>query len=858
MAYENIDVLEPNFCIGPQAGTYCSVDMAGAEPFARIKNSSGALINSYSFFPLHTIEGSIKAIKYIGPLNQASYYSGLTFYTLESYMDGGWVSVVRQWRLNTVLNRLELYASMIKNETSSVSYNSNAIAIERIDTSFAASVASEAGEIEVTTVSGLKAYDTLMLGPSTDTDNLGASEYVYIRSISDHTLTIRTYTGNMPPFYEYRKDDPIIVYRDVFIFCSPKDDDSPGVVARLDQNNYGATIEIDASGLYEGVDGADWHAGYGYLMFSRRAALYMTDPNDDTKPYQIIKAMSTFNIKNDNLTIIPIHEIAIYGNTVYKLQPSTVKRDDLGEITEYTWFRYNYQEDSIAPYCAYISITMEDAVIARIESRNLTVKVTDQFGVALQNKTIIFTDQSGDVDATFDAPTVLTDINGIATNVYNAGSTYTGDVTITVKTDGCSESITGSQYIYCDITVACKSSFSSNDSVIEQTLFYGDFVGETSDNLIKQYLSPDDESISLRQTNPKVDGNVWLEQGAVAIDESNIHITQGFSEDESETSLSQSGYDSEFDISQVFISRHVGGTPNQDVATLDQYDFVSEAIPAFWSTKNPIATDMWIKIRPFAADLDVSTFTYKIREKSYAGDSGWVDITSQGTITTFDAGGGLLGIEFFREMPNEDWWFHYNGIGYVRIEVYDKALIPNKIILDYWFQLIPDFIPPYIINEVPFIEDYDVPIDTYISFDVIDGGAGVDMRTMEIFLDQRRALGYTYTSISGGYHIVYEPPKDFYYGRTVQVTVQVDDISDNTNFVYHDWKFYVVGSTGPWFDRAHYAPGLCIEGLDKKVRDISLQVYGVDGHGISKGSIVVHVGGIKREVTITPVVYREE
>lgn len=868
MAYENIAVLEPNFCIGPQAGTYCSVDTAGLEPFVRIKNNSGSLIASYSFYPLHTIKedgfgqvihGVIKSIKYIGPINQASYYSGLTFYTLESYEElASWVSVVRQWRLNTSLNRLELYASMIKNETTSVSYNSNAMAIQRIDIAFAASVASEAGEIEVTTVSGLEVYDSLMLGPSTDADNLGVSEYVYIRGISGNTLTIRTYIGNMPPFYEYRNGDPIIAYKDVFIFCEPKDSDSPGVVARLDQSNYGATIETDFNGLYSGVSGADWDSGYGYLVFSRRASLYMTAPNDISNPYQIIKAMSTFNVESDNSTIITIYEIAIYGNTIYKLQDRTVRRDDLGIMTEYIWASYNYQVDSISPYTAYIALTMEDAIIFRLRSRNLTVKVTDQFGVALQNKTIIFTEQSGDAGASFDTPTALTDINGIATNVYNAGSSYNGDVTIIVETDGCSVGITGSQYIYCDIVIDCKSSFNTSSSVIEQTLFYETFGGSVSVSLIEQGLSSESDTTSIRQRDSEIIGNLGLEQGISTVDDTNINIVQGFSEDDGTVSVIQSDYDSSFAISQVFISRHVGGTPNQDTATLDQYDFISDAIPAFWSTKNPIATDFWLKIRPFAADLDITTFVYKIREVSYDGNSGWIDITSQGTVSTFDAGGGLLGIEFFREMPNEDWWFHYNGVGYVHMEVYDKALIPNKIVLDYWFRLIPDFVSPYIINEIPFIEEYDVPIDTNISFDVIDTGAGVNIDTMEVFLDQRRALNYIYTTISGGYHVVYNPSGDFYYGRTVQVSVKVDDISDNNNFLYHGWKFYVESSDGPWFNRENYEPGLCIEGIDRKLRDISLQAYGISGHGIDKESIEVHIGGIEREVKITPIVYREE
>lgn len=866
MAYENIEISEPNFCVGPQAGTYCMVDTAGTEPFMRVKNSSGALITSYSFYPHHTmyedgagdvVDGLVKAIKYIGPLNQASYYSGLTFYTLENYYTGlGWVCDIRQWKLNDVMNRLELYSSITKNETPVVSYKTNAMAIERIDTTLSASVPGGAGDITLTSSSGIELYDTIMLGPSTDTDNLGATEYMYVKAVSGDDVKVRTYEGYVPPFYEYASGDSAIIFRDIFTFSAPKDEYSPGVVSRLDQRNYGLTLNTDSSGLYSFVDGADWHSGYGYLTFSRRSAIYMTDPNDIVNPYQIIKAMTTLNVEDDNNTIVDIYEIVFYGNTLYKLQDRTVKRDDLGNVDVSSWLSYNFQTDSIIPYTAYISVIMDDAIISRLESRDITVKVVDQFGVSLQNKTVYFYEHSGDVDASFDHDTVLTDINGIATNVYNAGGSYTGPVTIQVKTDGCSESITGSQYIYCSITVNCRSSFLSADSLLEQTFFYGDYDGQAQDNIIEQITSLDEAVDNIEQL-PTDFISTHLFHQVDDREEGTFSIGQGF-DNEKEVALEQSGYSSEFDISQVFISRHIGGAPNQDTAALDQYDFVAEAIPAFWSTKNSIATDIWIKIRPFAADLDTNTFSYKVREKSYAGDSGWVDITSQGTITTFAAGGGLLGLEFFREMPNDDWWFHYSGIVYVHIEVYDKALIPNKITLDYWFVLIPDFVTPYIINENPEIEDYDVPIDTNIEFDVIDTGAGVGMDTMEIFLDQRSAIGFTYTTISGGYHVVYDPTNDFYYGRTVQVTVNVDDLSGNTNILYHVWNFHVIGSTGPWFDRFHYEPGLCIEGVDRKKRDISLQVYGIDDHGVDNRSIEVHIGGIRRKVSINPVVYREE
>lgn len=307
----------------------------------------------------------------------------------------------------------------------------------------------------------------------------------------------------------------------------------------------------------------------------------------------------------------------------------------------------------------------------------------------------------------------------------------------------------------------------------------------------------------------------------------------------------------DFQLSQLYVSRHKS-FGHKDTAELDQFRFVDEAIPAFWSEKNPVNTNIYIRLRPFAFSLNQSTLKFKVRELSYAGDTGFIDITSFCNITTFDAGGGLLGLDVLYN-PTSD--FHHNAIVYVSIEVYDTAPLPNIILTDYWFKIIPDYKSPYIINEYPSREAYDIPINSNIYFDVIDAGVGVDIDTLELYINNVE-VNYVVTTISGGYHVNYINTNEFSYGETVEVSVVVEDKSSNRNKLFDAWRFYCINSSGPWIDEESFYPEPCSKSVPRKIHGIFANVYAVNGTGIDKDSILVRIGGKTRKVQIIPIIYR--
>ena len=304
----------------------------------------------------------------------------------------------------------------------------------------------------------------------------------------------------------------------------------------------------------------------------------------------------------------------------------------------------------------------------------------------------------------------------------------------------------------------------------------------------------------------------------------------------------------------MYSSRHYLHN-HEDSVLVEQWVFIQNARPVFWSYKNPLASDIWLRLNPLATSLNLLTFKIEIKEHSYAGEEAWRDITSEGTVSVYDGGaGGINGLEF-QWYPSEN--FHHDGTVFVRLEVYDSVpLLPNKIVLDYWFRIVPDFKNPYLTNIYPPKETVGVSGDTHISFYINDAGAGIDISTLEFYVDYKQQHPQVTKITPNQYEVVYAPVEGFDYGAEVSVQVVVEDISGYANRLVDVWRFYIAESNAPWYDKEGYLPGLCRRGMPRNYNTVSLQVYG-DGDGVDINSLEFFIGNQQRDVTITPVVYRD-
>lgn len=920
--YENIETDRPNFCIGPQAGTYCVVDNEVSPVVMHVKNDSGVLIRTYTFYPqttLHTgpkdiqtypilpsIEGysyhDFVTIQYVGPYDQASYYDGAVFYTLErralgrrkyytydnpndleeyDYRVEYDSNIVRKWVLDNTNFRLVLDNTYYYNSDTEHWFDAQAFAINNSMTSFNWHSAANTGEIEIAVTTGLKKYDTLFLGPSSDTSNVGKVEEVYVHSIYENTVEIRTYGGEIPTIWEYMQYDPITIHKDIFLFSNPRpliDDkfiaygySTPyGTLYRTDPNNYGTVLETDYNGIYCDVVCATWNNYYSTLSFIKGANLLHLDVVD----YEISRSQDMHLENPSSQESIPVFDIDMKEESIYKLQTEILQHDDDGNYFEIKWDSYNYHTDSLIPYTNSVTLFVSNRILSRQGQSFVSAVVRDQFGVGLLSKNVWFT-HFGDIagELTPSSGYVTSDADGKAVIQYDAGSNYTGNHSITVKVDG-GNNIHGSVFVVASTDLQQYSEFNSfykirsvtldsfsvklsaQPDIFSSTTLQGKVAYVFPGNLLRDNDMSgwesvvDDTSLIVTKEVPTLgdDVSTTIKLSEMLLNEPTENEDHAYHEIDVTVKELKTSFKH---ISSNFVSRHLS-YGHLDSVTLNQFIFIQDVRPSMWSEKNNVNTDFWIRLRPFATSLNPASLIIRLREESYLGDHGWMDVTSLGTLTMFDAGGGIMGIDFIYS-PSER--FHHDAVIYVDIVVYDTSPIPNIITVKYWFKIIQDYKAPYIVNNSPSVEAFDVPVNTPISFDLVDLGEGTDINSLELFINNR-ASSFTYDEYeSGNYHIYCEHDVVFNYGESVTVDIKVLDRSNNKNKLLTGWKFYCVGSTGPWIDMDNTIPSLCLKGTNRK-QPVSAQIYGINDTGIQYESIKLEVGGKYRDVTLTPIVYR--
>lgn len=820
-------------------------------------------------------------------------------------------NIIRRWILDADNFQLDLESSYYMNSDSTNWFGGKAFAIDNLQTELDGHVSIGTGILELTTTSGLSKYDKILIGPSSDATNPGVVEEVYIHAISGNDITIRTYSGYIPTKYEYIAGDSVTIFKDMLLFSNPKPlinssnirygfQRQEGTLYTLSQSDYGAVIDTDYNAIYADVDVAIWNNSFNTLSFVKGQNLLHLD----TYTYTIIKSQLLLLTEPTDADIIPIYDLDIRGADIYKLQEEILQRNDDGVISLVEWDTYNYSIDTLNPYTHSVTVYPDTMILGYQGVTDVIAVVRDQYGVGLLSKNILFY-VTGDVNTIlvpYDGIAV-TDSDGICSIQYTAGTLFKERSIINAKADG-GNTVHGSAYLvgktfvptYPDYTtdhyivnidnektgdVGVTTTISSYTGNVNMLCFVrrsfpgGEWVWNgVWDDPSHPIINPTIEDRNQDPTDVSQSNDVSLittvyqpifnqvaaryEDGELIIEDEdplpNVRITQldsMYSEYNTNiTSINES--DDERYLSQNYLSRHLL-SGHIVTSTINQYVFIQEARPVFWSEKNPTSIDYWVRLRPFSSSLDPSTLKITVYETSYLGTTSPVNIVPLGTTSIFDAGGGLDGVEFVYVFPVN---FHHNAVIYVEIEIYDQAVIPNLLLLNYWFKIVPDYRHPYFINQNPSIEEANVNIDTPITFDVLDVGEGVDITTLEIYINNQSTT-FTYSEYEyGQYNIECILPKIFHYGQEVSVSVMVGDRAENNNIVRDGWIFYCTDSTGPWFNVDDVAPGKCLEGVNKESQDVSLQVYGINNTGIDYDSLKLEVGGKYRNIKVTPIIYR--
>lgn len=931
--YENIDIKYPNFCLGPQAGTLCTIDMTNAQTVLRVKNLAGSNIVDYTFSS-NIITDDVK-IEYIGPYNLSSMVDDLTFFTFERVSATS--CLIKRWQTRVAYRELLLKEQVVKYSSGDEKFDATAFAVEFYHRSFAKPNESY-NYIVMSNTEDIKNGTKLFLGPSTDTTNPGVTEKHTVSSVVTYGDEERVYlTDNIQ--YQYATGDTISVYNYVYVVSQLgyAGDTTKGTIYKLDAYSW-STVQRSSRSWYKRISSARWCPVAGAIAGIVGTNMLFLRPYNS---YLNWRSMYLRNVTANQSTVFPVHDVVFDQQSIYKLQERTTRVDDYGTRTDYSWDSYNYQEDTLLPYNSSVVTWLEQSVLTGYNKNvDINTQVRDQFHVSLRDVTLNFY-MDGDPDALFDplSGIATTDENGRAVMNFRSGADYTGHTEITVRAQNGS-TVHGSSYVWTANNIityptfdevltliwleySCEGSgwtrlinevyakFGQDDLgndvwlppevvLLCKTFFTspgGDWGPASSDSYmgteeIKEWL-PQLYLGDGVQTDSVFSGNRggmgftiadWDVEGTFFIGD-RLTLHDNFEAENSFTSVTdflvshgakpidlpegttswpptcilyQPEEAGALQISQLNLSLHthwVDAEAQDELWTyvdVDQFVFVEDAVPAFWSEKNPIDTNIWIRLRPFAFSLDSTTFRMWVREISPFGDTGYYEVTDSVVLETFDAGGGVLGLEATYN-PSED--FDHDATVYVRIEVYDEAYTPNFVYTDYWFMVTPDYKAPYLTNLSPSRGQMFVAVDQEIYFEIVDEGAGIDFDNIEVLLNSRllKAPELSIEQVNRKLaRVTYTPPEPLYFGKEYKVAVKANDVSYQENRLNDSYYFYTVDSSGVYITDP--TPGICKRGM-QRFEDVSVVVL-ADGTGVDKDSIRMQVFNKDVSPKVIPIIYR--
>jgi hypothetical protein len=858
----NIKCTQPNFCIAPLVGTFATVDTANVNAYLRIKNSSGDSTAAYTFNPNIPQNTSIDYLDYIGPRQLTAFKDGMLFVTLVSDLSNETCDI-SFWEFDIVNNRLNLDYTLSKSSSGDEIIKSKNMALGRLYLKLTNTANIGDGFIVLNTTSGVDIGHTLYLGPSSNTSYLGNYEKAEVTSVSGNTVYITSTLGT-PPFSYFNVEDPVTYLGDIYLFneVGYGNVSNVGSQYKLDTKD-GSLLHYINSALYKDLFTANYGTPfYNTVALIKYTSLFYVDVATG-KVKKSVHLLLRDNTHMDLEDIVEVYALSFLNNEIYRLQKRRILRMDEGGYGIELWSTYNYCIDTIYRYVDSIElITAPQGVLGRTTKVTLEVQVKDQYGMGVSNKTVIFDHDGSDYGIWSDPnKQALTDINGYCSIDYTTAWYDVSDFTninesfmFIAHTDG-STTHTGSVYVYVSSLAVLKVKVFSSFYIDQLNNILNSKYALSQINTFTSELGLKHEkelrsAFYIRQ-NYKSKTEAASGQGRVfssylTLDQQKEVISLGYLQQLSE-------HKDTYDISQTLVSRHLPVGANIDDVDIAQFKFILEVIPLPFSEKNNVNTTIWIKMAPYGYSLNKDTLIFKVREESYAGDTDYIDYTDTSylVVETFDAGGGLLGLELLFTPPS---YFHNEAKVSVFLEVYDLAIPANRIYYEYYFIIIPDYLAPRIINVFPERESFGSDLNTPIIFDVIDEEVGVDIKSLNMFVNNRIKT-FSYIKIPKGYRITYINTDGFLYKQRIEVSVNVRDLSKRRNYLQESWYFYCGESTAPLIPADSFIPNTCIRGIPTRTVLYSFNIID-NGDGINTDSLLLDIGGNKRNFKLLPFIKR--
>jgi hypothetical protein len=391
MAYENIRMPYPSFTI---SDGYFFFFRHNENTLYR-KNSSGSVAFTY---PTNPPLGTNQVL--------STCFDGINFWTIQQ----GTTSldrIIKKWRIeNYFCNLIE--SINLNSVSTNFNYEVNSMAVENYTSTVASGVYYGDSNIYL---DGSNDYilpgSVLTIGPNHN----GFSEDVTVTG----TISENLYGLDFFVKYDHNVGEKVSFVNNIWLFNnynhkvpSPTlnrfniaKDDIDYIFEDSDLSN------IDASSFYFDDD------RYIVFVFSNTLRFF------NTTSKAITKTMLLDNIRTDSVTVTPIKEIEIVGDTLFRLQNYMTYFG-----SNYSQSTYNYQLSTLRSFVDSVTIDTFPKIVPSDGRSTLSsfVVVQDQYGEPAVNKVVRFSD-SDDEYGYMTIPQPLTNLQGVATSYYRSGIT---------------------------------------------------------------------------------------------------------------------------------------------------------------------------------------------------------------------------------------------------------------------------------------------------------------------------------------------------------------------------------------------------------------------------------------------------
>ena len=350
-------------------------------------------------------------------------FDGVYFWSLEDPA-GGNNMTIRRWKIDNYICKLQQTINLVSGVTHD--YHSRAFAVEHYHDTLAVGISAGGTNVYLTTYSGSNSLNfvstsgvalTIHLGPNSS----GQEEDVIVSTVSSGVITVTSGT-----VYNYAQGNPAHFYTYIWMFNNFDGKlSTTGALYKLDAYT-GAVITKYPSGAYMDVTASTFYRVNSFTSYGNVDALCFvkgtntlfvnTSVSGSILPYY--GSMVMRNILADTIAVIPVKDLAMDSQNVYRLQ----RAPDAGSsITQ--WSAYSYVLSTLDHFVTSISLAAYPATIAAntISTAGITAMVKDQFLLPISGRLVNFTDD--DTPGYIVTTPVNTDSTGKAMTTYKSGNT---------------------------------------------------------------------------------------------------------------------------------------------------------------------------------------------------------------------------------------------------------------------------------------------------------------------------------------------------------------------------------------------------------------------------------------------------